>query len=247
MDTAPLHHHHQHQLYRGVSIKKGGAPGHECKIVHFIRHGQASHNIAVVENPKRAPEEIYMLEQHADAVLTEVGKTQANKIKTQIDVQAVQLIACSPLRRTLQTALYAFSDVVSTSPASTTQAARPVLVLETLRECYGLHPCDRRNPVSVTKQEITAKFPDSSKAVDFSSLEHNEDVFWVKDVRETDAEVAKRCLKFLDWVWGRNETNIAVVTHHGYLKVLFELLQYENQSDFNNCEVRTVALVKKVS
>lgn len=48
----------------------------------------------------------------------------------------VDVVLVSPLLRTLQTATRIFGTKV------------PMVAVEAVREAYGLHPCDRRSPVS---------------------------------------------------------------------------------------------------
>ncbi|MCI17105.1 hypothetical protein A2U01_0038252, partial [Trifolium medium] len=55
----------------------------------------------------------------------------------------------------------------------------------------GVHPCDKRRSIT----EYQNMFP----AIDFSLIEHDEDILWKPDIREENEEVAARGLKFLDW------------------------------------------------
>jgi hypothetical protein len=75
----------------------------KTKRVHFFRHAQAQHNLCSEHNP--VPLNV------RDTSLTPHGLEQANQILTSPVIQNFQqptLIISSPLRRCLQTALYAF-------------------------------------------------------------------------------------------------------------------------------------------
>ncbi|XP_062082703.1 phosphoglycerate mutase-like protein 1 isoform X2 [Humulus lupulus] len=164
--------------------------------------------------------------------------------------------------KTLQTAVGVFGgegytdrlDVVplmaanagnSKRPAISSLDAPPILAVELCREHLGVHPCDRRRSIS----EYQYLFP----AVDFSLIESDEDVLWKATVRETIEEVTARGLKFLNWLWTRQEKEIAIVTHSGFLfhtlKALGDdchpLVKREIGKHFANCELRSMVIVDK--
>ncbi|KNA10348.1 hypothetical protein SOVF_145180 [Spinacia oleracea] len=109
----------------------------------------------------------------------------------------------------------------------------------------GVHPCDKRR----SKTEYETLFP----AIDFSLIENDEDVLWKEDLRETDEELAKRGMKFLNWLWTRSEKEIAIVSHSGFLfhtlsafgKDCHQVVKDEICTHFANCELRSMVFVDK--
>ncbi|XP_020705422.2 phosphoglycerate mutase-like protein 1 [Dendrobium catenatum] len=109
----------------------------------------------------------------------------------------------------------------------------------------GVHPCDRRRTI----REYQTLFP----AVDFSLIESNEDTLWEPNVREPNEEVAIRGMKFINWLLTRRETEIAVITHSGFLyhtlnkfgKDFHPLIKDEICKHFGNCELRSMVIVDK--
>ncbi|GIL47218.1 hypothetical protein Vafri_4091 [Volvox africanus] len=118
----------------------------------------------------------------------------------------------------------------------------PFIAHEMCREHIGVHPCDRRSPVSVYRE----RFP----AVDFSLVAPEDDALWTPDHRETKDEVRRRGLAFLKWIATRPERHIAVVTHSSFLHFTLscfgqgasEAAQGEMHKWYDNCEMRSLAL-----
>ena len=75
-----------------------------CKIVHFMRHGMGTHNAAALAHGSGA----YRSEDHADALLTEIGEAQAQGAEAYASQLSCPLVIVSPLTRAIQTALFAF-------------------------------------------------------------------------------------------------------------------------------------------
>ncbi|XP_057755555.1 phosphoglycerate mutase-like protein 1 [Arachis stenosperma] len=109
----------------------------------------------------------------------------------------------------------------------------------------GVHPCDKRRSVS----EYQFLF----SAVDFSLIDSDEDIWWKANVRETKEELATKGIKFMNWLWTRNEKEIANVTHSGILfhtLNIFEnycnpLVKKEISSNFANCELCSMVIVDR--
>ncbi|XP_020999468.1 phosphoglycerate mutase-like protein 1 [Arachis duranensis] len=108
----------------------------------------------------------------------------------------------------------------------------------------GVHPCDRRRSVS----EYQFLFP----AVDFSLIDSDEDIWWKANGTETKEELATRGMKFMNWSWTRNENEIAIMTHNGFL--FHTLNGFENDcnplvkkeiSKFANCEICSMVIVDR--
>lgn len=200
------------------------------RILHFVRHGHGTHN-AVGE----LRYEDYMLEEHEDAMLTEIGLNQCAELSRESfpKIRRVDALCVSPMRRTLQTAQYSFPSLINKIPW---------IALESLREQTGLHPCDRRRPIS----ELAPAHPH----VDFSLIKDESDpLYWQYAEREPADHVTKRCLAFLEWVSESSCDEMVVVTHSAFLRHMLPLLEAKGASlgssqrdHFDNCEMRSFAL-----
>lgn len=119
------------------------------------------------------------------------------------------------------------------------------LAVEDCREHLGVHPCDKRRSVS----EYQLLFP----AIDFSLMKNDEDVLWKADKREPNEDVAARGIKFLDWLWTREEKDIVVVTHSGFLYHTLSRFGHDCHPSvredigkhFANCELRSMILIDR--
>jgi hypothetical protein len=94
--------------YTGQKVVKGdttkntprGRTGRQARVVHFIRHAQGTHNIAVATEGEAA----YANWKYRDARLTEVGREQARGAAPTAAKMRFDTVLVSPLSRTLQTA-----------------------------------------------------------------------------------------------------------------------------------------------
>lgn len=185
------------------------------KVVHFIRHGQAVHNLLAAEPgaikcgcKRRTPDGCdaprddcpYNATAAFDAPLTASGRAQADMLAGV--APAVQLVVSSPLRRTLQTALHAF-------PALEKQR---VVAHEGVREQIGMHLCDRRRDTDAIEADL-------GERVSLAGLSPTDELWSTQ--RESKDEVADRLVGFVEWLMQRPEDEIAVTTHHHVLLVLF--------------------------
>ena len=236
-------------------------PAHRCKTIYLVRHAQGIHN---VEGEK----DFAAYKSHAllDAQLTPLGWSQVDTLRDHVTkcglAKKIELVIVSPLLRTIQTAVGVFGggnyiDGASASPLMVEGAGNserqpisslncpPFLAVEACREHLGVHPCDKRS--SITKYRTL--FP----AIDFSLIENDEDVLWEPDVRETNESVALRGMKFFDWLWTREEKEIAIVSHSGFLyhtlnmygKECHPTIAEELGKHFANCELRSMVLVDR--
>jgi hypothetical protein len=57
--------------------------------------------------------------------------------------------------------------------------------------------------------------------VDFSLLEHEEDLVYREDRRESKLEVGERIYTFLEWLAERPEQHVGVASHSGWLLTMF--------------------------
>ncbi|KAL8490323.1 hypothetical protein ACS0TY_026003 [Phlomoides rotata] len=204
---------------------QGVYPLHRCKTIHLVRHAQGFHNVAGEKDHSA-----YMSPYLFDAALTPLGWEQVDNLRKYVQSSGlskqIELVVVSPLLRTMQTAVGVFggggydagmdipplmaeNTVDSGRPAISSLNAPPFVAMELCREHLGVHWCDKRRSVT----EYKPLFP----AIDFSLIESDEDTLWKLDVREANEEVAERGLKFLNWLWTRKETEIAIVTHSGFL------------------------------
>nr|XP_043615387.1 phosphoglycerate mutase-like protein isoform X2 [Erigeron canadensis] len=243
------------------TASEGLYPLHRSKTIHLVRHAQGIHNVAGEKDHSA-----YMSEELFDAHLTPLGWQQVDNLRKHVHASGIskkiELVVVSPLLRTMQTAVGAFGGEGSTDrndvsplmveytgdsnhPAISSLNCPPFIAVELCREHLGVHPCDRRRSVT----EYKTMFP----AIDFSLIENDGDVLWTSKTREKNEEVAARGVKFMKWLLTREEKEIAVVTHSGFLfhtlcaygDDLHPTLKKEMTKHFNNCELRSVVIVDR--
>jgi broad specificity phosphatase PhoE len=226
------------------------AATHGHKIVRFMRHGQAAHNVTA--EPLRAAGCTYdaFLEAMAkddafDAPLTPLGISQAAEAAGSAECAAamasVQLVVASPLSRAIDTADLCFPQ----DSLEMASRAVPRLVKEEAREIAGLLLNGKRRK----RSELAALYPHWDCAV---GLADEEDAHWEavggSQALEEEASCRRRGRELLAWVWARPETDVVVVAHGG----LFHLLANGHsptveasegvQARFTNCELRSCRL-----
>ncbi|GJN27800.1 hypothetical protein PR202_gb15851 [Eleusine coracana subsp. coracana] len=211
-------------------------PLHRCKTIHLVRHAQGVHNVE-----GETDHSAYMKPEFFDAQLTPLGWSQVDCLREHVKrcglAEKVELVICSPLMRTMQTAVGVFggenyTDGVSAPPLMVENAGNsgcsaisslgspPFLAVETCRERL---------------------------------IESDEDALWLPDVRETYESLAGRGMKFIDWLWTREEKEIVVVSHSGllwhtlrlYSKECHPTVRHEVSKYFANCELRSLVLVDR--
>ncbi|KAM3393062.1 hypothetical protein ACQJBY_013966 [Aegilops geniculata] len=236
-------------------------PAHRCKIVYLVRHAQGFHNAAEESDIIDCTSPALL-----DAQLTPLGWSQVDCLREHVTecglAKKIELVIVSPLMRTLQTAVGVFgggnyTDGVSAPPLMVEGAensGRPLisslncplfLAVEACREKLSVLTSDKRS--SITRYRTL--FP----AIDFSLIENDEDVLWGPDVVETDESVVARGMNFFDWLWTREEKEIAIVTHCGFLyhtlntygKGCHPTVAEELGKVFANCELRSMVLVDR--
>ncbi|KAL8128774.1 hypothetical protein V2J09_017929 [Rumex salicifolius] len=236
-------------------------PAHRCKTIYLVRHAQGFHNVAGEKD-----HELYMSYDYIDATLTPLGWEQVDNLRKHVHASGIfkkiELVIVSPLTRTMQTAVGVFGgegysigmDATplmvenawdSGRPAIPSLNCPPFLAVEQCREHLGVHPCDKRRSV----RENKPVFP----AIDFSLIESDDDTLWKEDVRETDPEIAARGMKFMEWLWTREEKEIAIVSHSGFLYQTLSAFGNDCHSSvkseicthFANCELRSLVLVDR--
>lgn len=217
------------------------------KVIHFVRHAEGEHNVA-----GQVPGG-YLREDLEDAILTDLGDRQCQELHSKVfhwhvptaaEEQAAvakdphlqqhpihpsraDLLVVSPLNRALSTASQSFEWL---------QGRIPWVALECVRETTGLHPCDRRKHIG----EHIIGYPH----VGFDLIEHEEDILYpqFKTKREPMDHVVSRGQEFIQWLRGRTEDNIIVVTHSSFLQYFFLGVVGVSEEEFKwfeNCELRS--------
>lgn len=205
-----------------------GASGE--KVLHFIRHGLAEHNLAFEERPLSGDEglQLYACE-YLDSRLAPQGDEEAAQLAETLaalpDEQKPKLVVVSPLSRALATARRALPNCST-------------VCVEDFRERNGRWPCERRRPL----RNLRPEFPN----VDFSDLTE-EDVAWTisREGKEAALARAERCLR---WLAARPEPVLAVVSHSGFMTMslfsksnqVLEIQGEELRDGWANCELRTM-------
>ncbi|KAM0932197.1 putative histidine phosphatase superfamily, clade-1 [Dioscorea sansibarensis] len=236
-------------------------PLHRSKTLHLVRHAQGIHNVEGEKDYKA-----YLSPELFDAHLTPLGWNQVDNLRNHVSscglAKKIELVITSPLLRTMQTAVGVFGgesyvDGVDVPPLMVENAGNsnrsaisslncpPFIAVENCREHLGVHPCDKRRNIS----EYKLLFP----GLDFSLIENDEDILWEADKREANEAVAARGVKFINWLWTRQEKEIAIVTHSGFLYHTLRMfgndchpsIKNEISKHFANCELRSMVLVDR--
>ncbi|KAL7563000.1 hypothetical protein ACA910_013525 [Epithemia clementina (nom. ined.)] len=214
------------------------------KTIHFQRHGQGYHNFICdlwrewgrpidfdstdpTLNPIVRPELL-------DPPLTSLGIDQCRARREQCAQLNPELVIVSPLLRCLQTAQSSFRDHLP--------PLVPWVAHEGCREELGLLMGNKRRPIAELEQEF-------GHQIDFSPVEHNEDVLWENygNARESLAQKTDRIYDFLtNFVVTRPEEEIAIVTHSAYLFTMLNAVVEVQDPDlkrwFLTSEVRSMKL-----
>jgi broad specificity phosphatase PhoE len=196
--------------------------GPNDKIVHFIRHGESTMNLA--RGFKKEDEF------HFDADLTEEGELQCIKLSEHMreKFRSVDLVVVSPLTRAVKTAMLCLPHL---------EGQVPWIALDCVRERMGI-PAHRRRNIS----ECKIAFP----TINFDHISNDDDVWHTThEGRELDADVALRAEEFVYWLSHRPEREVVVVSHGYFLRVLCLTVFGENQEKFQrfrNSELRSYVL-----
>lgn len=205
-----------------------------CKKIHFVRHAQGFHNVAGETDPIFG----YLREDLEDAMLTELGKQQCEQLSSSLDTKFfkdIKLILVSPMRRTIQTALYSF-------PNHAKDKKIIFLANELIREQTGMHPCDRRR--TITQQKLD--YP----RIDYSVIVSDVDpIYKLYTFREPEKICAERGKKFMEYLFSLDEKDIIVVTHSAWLRHLFKhVLKAKDFTDdgrFANGQMKSFIISEK--
>ncbi|GAA5905495.1 uncharacterized protein JCM6883_005350 [Sporobolomyces salmoneus] len=203
--------------------------------IFLLRHGEAQHNVG----PPPPPDHDLV-----DPELTSRGVTQCTSIANtypnffQSLSPSDTLIVVSPLRRTIQTFLLAFSAFLPTTTTSDEDSI-PHMLLPELQEC-GSWPCDTGDDLDKTKERFKA-----ADFLDWSTVESKPD--WNKNrgvFETTEKKNVARAKWVRQWLKSRPEGKIVVVTHHGLLRRLTKAPNAHNRQltpthlQWSNAELR---------
>ena len=203
----------------------------DAKVVHFIRHAQGQHNLAVATEGEQA----YTNWTWRDSRLTPTGIEQSAAAAPVTDKMKFDVVLCSPLSRTLQTAVQAVPSMHG-----------KIVADELCRERVGLNPCDLRREKNVLVKE----FPE----VSFEHLSGETDADWSVN-RETLSALQDRCDEWLaglfDGPASKDKCYIGCVTHNDFLTMLLydSSLQYNSSlpadRKFANCAIRSYIISRR--
>lgn len=214
--SVPRHSQSQWQRFTHKlrMLNQEASNGTRYILVYIARHGEGWHNRAVRKYGTKdwdcywstldGDGEIVW----ADPRLTDDGVSQALTAnafwKRHIEEEFIltpEYFFVSPLERCLRTAQLTWSGV----PLPSEQAFQPE-VKEMLRECMGIHTCDRRS----SKTYIQSTYP---YRVESGFAE--EDPLWLPDLRESRSALTVRLKRFLDDIFKQHNGTIFSLTTHG--------------------------------
>ncbi|KAH9933225.1 histidine phosphatase superfamily, partial [Epithele typhae] len=199
--------------------------GTQYKAIFFARHGEGfrmrfADNVA--EAKYGTPVRTYWSKLDGDgeivwgpdANLTDNGVQQAItvgelwKAEHKFNIPLPQKLYASPMRR----ALYTFKLELEDSGVINDLFLR-TLILEDLREQYGVHTCDMR----FTKTEIAENF--HAPVYHFERGFAENDTLWTADERESSEHTAWRAKQVLDKIFTEDkfETYIGITAHSGII------------------------------
>ncbi|GFQ06968.1 phosphoglycerate mutase-like protein 1 [Phtheirospermum japonicum] len=202
----------------------------------MVRHAQGFHNVAGEKDHSA-----YMSPELFDASLTPLGWQQVDNLRKHVHSSGlsrrIELVVVSPLLRTMQTAVGVFGG-------------------EAYVDGIDVPPLMTENAVGSSCPAISSLNSPPFVAVELCRehlIESDADTLWKLDVREANEDLAERGLRFLNWLWTREETEIAVVTHSGFLIHTLAAfggdchpsVKSEICRPFNNCELRSVVIVDR--
>lgn len=176
------------------------------KSLYCIRHGLAEHNVNYLKYGCKT----FYDPNFVDTSLVEDGFKQASNLGetwlnkkdpsgTGSNIDDIELVVVSPLKRTLQTATEIFKDT-----------SIPIISFELAREYpIGGHTCNKRSQ----KEYLMKMFPN----INFDDIKDGEDYLWNPEVEESIHELDLRINIFKKFIEGRPEKNIALVGHSSFI------------------------------
>jgi len=187
------------------------------KIVYYMRHFEALHNI---------PPYNYNI---PDPELSPIGQTQANAaIEIIRNIPSIDLIVCSPLIRALQTCLLVFNN----------RQNLPLIIHPDLQEVCT-EPCDIGSPIN----DLKIKFPTLLNELN-TFVETFGDSEWLDKINPENIyspkQIKERAERFLHWIMNRSEENIFIISHNLMLQQLLQDTNNSQKIDFRNGEIKVI-------
>ncbi|KAK9241758.1 histidine phosphatase superfamily [Lipomyces tetrasporus] len=162
-------------------------------IVYLVRHAEGEHNVNDSHHIR-------------DALLTDKGKEQCFQLRDRFPYHDdISLVLASPLRRTIQTAPYAFASVLKNSNVA-------FVLVPQAQEISAL-ACDVGQERSVLEEELPNLI--TNELLDFDSVKKGIYVPRLQAVKE-------RAAALRSWLWQRPESHIVLLTHGAFLHYLTE-------------------------
>lgn len=163
--------------------------------VTVVRHAQGFHNLCVANHSMKDP------------LLTPFGEKQCHDLAQSFpDHESIDLLVCSPLRRTIYTTLLAFSQDLD--------RCGNVIALPEAQETADV-PCDTGSDVSALRQEMADKPVDLSRITDDWNCKIGR---WAPIAKALE----KRAKEVRQWLKARPEKGIVLVTHGGFVHYFTE-------------------------
>jgi broad specificity phosphatase PhoE len=186
------------------------------KIVYYMRHFEALHNIQPYNYSIRDPE------------LSPLGQTQAlTAIESVKNISSIDLIVCSPLIRTLQTYLLVFNN----------RRNLPLVIHPDLQEVCT-EPCDIGSPVD----DLKIKFPILLDELNTFGQAFG-DKEWLDKINPENIyspkQIQERAKRFHNWLVNRSEKHIFVISHNIMLQQLLQDTSTQKIS-FKNGEIKKI-------
>ncbi|KAJ1639435.1 histidine phosphatase superfamily [Pavlovales sp. CCMP2436] len=209
----------------------------KSKTLYLIRHAEGTHNEAEsAEEARPTHRGAATGARYRDPPLTATGSRQAERLFDEMDARSlhIELVTTSPMRRTLQTAHIGI-------PHLRGAATTPAVATDLLRERVGPYTCDQR----VEKSSLASEFA----GVDFSEVDEQD---WMTSTAQEygpneGALLAERAERAVEWLLGRPEQHIAVVSHQHFLRALTKLSVDSPAGglSFRNAEIQTFHLCER--
>jgi len=192
---------------------EGTSQGKSYKLIFAARHGQGYHNIAERAYESDEWENVWSrktgddkMTWGPDAELTPDGITQAQNVHVMWfeesrngGLEFPKSFYISPLTRTMRTFQITFEGLVL-------QSKTRQLIVESCRERYGIHLCDKRR----SKSYIKEKFPLFEIEEGFTE----EDELFDPDIREDDEHLDGRARAVLEKIFTEDQEQVVSITAH---------------------------------
>ncbi|KAH9816235.1 histidine phosphatase superfamily [Melampsora americana] len=193
------------------------------KRIHLVRHAQADHNVN--------------FDNHSfpDAALTPTGQEQCLELnqRTSSNIQkSAQLLVTSPLRRTLQTTLIGFPQLIDELGGRSA-----IIALPQLQE-------NGSSPADTGSSRLDLERDKEFEGIDFSLLDdgwNSKSGVWSSD----EDSLRQRAGWTRKWLAARPEEEIVVVSHGGALRYITE--DYADYEPWGNTEYRTYTFSNELS